>query len=112
MEICNEREREDRRAKELSQAVAKGGKVDQQTASAANAKAKAKSAAKAEKAKVAASVAKAKAKAAEAAARAAQATSSTAEVPPPPLSAFTKADCIKRGFCIAFQTGKCKLGSA
>ena len=47
MEQSNEREREAKRAQELSQAVAKGGKADQQTASAANAKAKAKSAASA-----------------------------------------------------------------
>ena len=104
MEIVSEREREDRRSKEISQAVAKGGQTSQQPASAANAKAKTKAAAKAEKAK-----AKAAAKAAEAAAKAAQALAA-AKVEPPPLSAFTKADCIKRGFCSAFQTGQCKLG--
>ena len=104
MEIVNEREREDRRSREISQAVAKGGQAGQQPASAANAKAKAKAAAKAEKAK-----AKAAAKAAEAAAKAARAQAA-AKVEPPPMSAFTKADCIKRGFCIAFQTGQCKLG--
>ena len=102
MDACNEREREAKRAQEVSQAVARGGKVHNDAAAAIS-KAKAKAAAKAEKAKAE----KAKAKAAAAAAKAAQAqhANNIAAVPPPPLAA-----CNKRVFCIAFQTGQRKLG--
>ena len=48
--------------------------------------------------------------AAEAAAEKPTTTADTEVVPPPPLAAFTKEDCMKRGFCIAFQTGACKKG--